>query len=146
MNLNPVYNEEDKQSHRGVAAIIKNDKGEILMQEHVKFGFWTIPCGKVLPDQSVRDGLAQEMLEETGITVKDVWLLGSTDKEYLREGKPVRVEINLFDIIEYEGLPQNLEPHKHKQQIFLSISDIEKLENISDSTRLMLRLQDQIDF
>jgi hypothetical protein len=33
------YNAEDLQDHEGIATFIKNKKGEILIQKHVKFGF-----------------------------------------------------------------------------------------------------------
>ena len=39
------YNMEDIVSHHGVAAVVKDRRGKILMQEHVKYGFWTIPVG-----------------------------------------------------------------------------------------------------
>jgi hypothetical protein len=51
------YNKEDILDHHGIAAVIKNAEGEILMQEHVKYGFWTIPVGKVKEDQDVIEGL-----------------------------------------------------------------------------------------
>ena len=67
-----IYNQEDLSDHYGVSAIIKNDKGEILMQEHSKFGFWTIPIGKVNLNQNLVDGLKKEIFEETGLIVKDL--------------------------------------------------------------------------
>jgi len=33
------YNESDLSDHKGVSAVIKNPEGEILMQDHVKYGF-----------------------------------------------------------------------------------------------------------
>ena len=41
------YNDEDIVSHHAVVAMIKDDSGKILMQKHVKYGFWTVPVGKV---------------------------------------------------------------------------------------------------
>lgn len=66
------YNEEDVCDHQGVAGVIKNSKGEILMQEHIKYGFWTIPVGKAKLGQSVEEGLKQEILEECNIEIKKI--------------------------------------------------------------------------
>ena len=64
------FNAEDLISHAGVAAIIKNRYGHILMQKHKKYGFWTIPVGKVKPRQSLIRGLKQELQEECNITIQ----------------------------------------------------------------------------
>lgn len=50
------YTPEDIVNHHAVAAIIKNAAGEILMQEHVKYGFWTLPVGKVKDGQGIKEG------------------------------------------------------------------------------------------
>jgi 8-oxo-dGTP pyrophosphatase MutT (NUDIX family) len=41
------YTKGDTDDFKAVAAVIKNENNDILMQKHNKFGFWTIPCGKV---------------------------------------------------------------------------------------------------
>lgn len=68
---NVKYNNEDIVSHDGVAAVIKNNKGDILVQEHVKYGFWTIPVGKVKTGQNVVEGLSQEIYEECNLRVEE---------------------------------------------------------------------------
>ena len=40
------YNSEDLFDHHGVSAVIKNKDGEVLMQEHVKYGFLDNSCRK----------------------------------------------------------------------------------------------------
>ena len=55
------YTKEDKKDHIGISAIIYNkDKTSILMQDHVKYSFWTIPVGKALDNQSAVDALKME--------------------------------------------------------------------------------------
>ncbi|MFA6446265.1 MAG: NUDIX domain-containing protein, partial [Candidatus Paceibacterota bacterium] len=63
------YNKEDLADHHGVAAIIKDKDSKILVQEHIKYGFWTIPVGKVKEGQDIVDGLRQEILEECNINI-----------------------------------------------------------------------------
>jgi|SRR3989344_452771 len=134
------YNSEDIVSHHGVAAIIKNKKGEILMQEHVKYGFWTIPVGKVKNGKDVEAGLKQEILEECNIKINKSKELIVKNYTYNRDGNEVLVISHLFEILSYEGKVKNNEPQKHKQQIFLPISEIKKLPYLSDLTLLYLEL------
>ena len=73
-----LYNKEDVTNHHGVAAIIKNENGDILIQKHNKFGFWTIPVGKVKPTQTVISGLKQEIKEECNVDIIKQSKIGGT--------------------------------------------------------------------
>jgi len=132
------YNPEDIVSHDGIAAILKNEKGEILMQEHAKYGFWTIPVGKVTKDQSVEDGLKQEIFEECNIQIEAYKEIVKRNYKYNRDGNDVLVISHLFDILKYSGEVKNNEPQKHIQQIFISVEEIKKLPYLSDLTLLYL--------
>ena len=59
------YTNEDLLDHHAVSAVIKNSKGEILMQEHVKFGFFTIPIGKAKPRQTPIEGIKEITLHHS---------------------------------------------------------------------------------
>lgn len=137
MNIN--YNEEDIVSHDGIAAVIKNKEGDILMQEHVKYGFWTIPVGKVKEGQNIIDGLKQEILEECDLEILECAEIARQDYLYERNGNDVKVASHLFEVTKYNGEMKNTEPLKHKQQIFMSIKDISKLPFLSDMTLLYLK-------
>ena len=58
----------------GVAAIIRNSKGEILMAKRAPglayAGFWCIPCGYVEYDEDILVAVAREAQEETGLFIK----------------------------------------------------------------------------
>jgi len=110
------------------------------MQEHVKYGFWTIPVGKVKNDQDVEEGLKQEILEECNITINKSKELIVKNYKYNRDGNDVLVISHLFEILSYDGEIKNNEPQKHKQQIFLPISKIKKIPYLSDLTLLYLEL------
>lgn len=137
MNIN--YNEEDIVNHDGIAAIIKNKEGDILMQEHVKYGFWTIPVGKVKEGQSIIDGLKQEILEECDLEIIECVEIAHQDYFYERNGNDIKVASHLFEVTKYNGEMKNTEPLKHKQQIFMSIKDVSKLPFLSDMTLLYLK-------
>lgn len=132
------YNQEDILNHHGVAAVIKNTAGEILMQEHVKYGFWTIPVGKVKEGQDVTDGLKQEILEECDLEIQEYKELIEKDYFYERDGHEVKVIGHLFEILKYDGELKNMEPAKHRQQLFLPIEKIKEFPYLSDLTLLYL--------
>lgn len=135
---NIKYNSEDVVDHHGVSAVIKNEEGEILMQEHVKYGFWTLPVGKVKENQDVEEGLKQELYEECDIVVENFRELIKRDYFYERNGNNIKVISHLFEILKYAGEIKNKEPQKHKQQIFISLEKIKRLPYLSDMALLYL--------
>lgn len=132
------YNPEDLVSHDGIAVIIKNSRGEILMQEHVKYGFWTIPVGKVKQGQGIEDALKEEILEECNIRVEKCQEIRIREDSYKRNGNDVTVRAHLFEIVKYLGEIKNNEPHKHSQQLFMDLKLVKKLPYLSDLTLLYL--------
>jgi len=78
------YTEEDLEDHNGMGAVIKDDKGQILVQEHVKYGFWTLPVGKAKKDSDVKEGLKKELLEECGINAVKFREIAKRDYYYTR--------------------------------------------------------------
>lgn len=132
------YNPEDIVSHDGIAAVIKNSKGEILMQEHAKYGFWTIPVGKVKQGQSIEEALKEEIFEECNITITECQEVLIRAYNYERNGNHVSVKAHLFEILKYSGEIKNNEPHKHSKQLFIDLGQIKKLPYLSDLTLLYL--------
>lgn len=126
-----AYNKEDLVDHHAAAAIIKNDKGEILMQEHTKLGFWTLPSGKIKPDQSIIEGIKEEVFEETNLNIEECKEISIKEYPYLREGKEVTVTQHIFNVTRYSGKMKNKEPNKHKSQLFLPLEEIKKIPYLS---------------
>jgi len=124
---NIKYNKEDIVDHHAVFAIIKDKDNKILMQEHNKYGFWTIPGGKAKPDQKPIEALKQEIFEECNITIIDSKEITTRIKNYIRQGINVKVTEHIFEIIKYSGIMKNNEPDKHKSQKFLSLEEIKNL-------------------
>lgn len=134
------YKPEDLVSHHGIAAVIKDKDGRILMQEHVKYRFWTIPVGKVEEVQSIEDGLKKEIYEECNIKIKNFKEIGKKRFSYNRIGNKVVVFGHLFEITKYSGVIRNNEPAKHSKQVFMSLKKIKKLSYLSDLTLLYLNI------
>jgi len=77
------YNEEDLMDHKAPGAVIKDKQGNILMQEHVKYGFWTTPIGKAKHDQNIEEALKEEIFEECNLTVEEYCFM----EDFLKEGR-----------------------------------------------------------
>lgn len=60
----------------GVAGIIRNEKGEILMQRRADDGWWGLPAGSVDPGEKPAQALVREVYEETGLRVRPTQLIG----------------------------------------------------------------------
>jgi 8-oxo-dGTP pyrophosphatase MutT (NUDIX family) len=131
------YNKSDLRNHYGIGALIIKDK-KILMLDHVKFNFWTIPVGKVEPKQTIEQGLKQELKEEVNITPTDYKKIGDYKKSYMREGKKVIVHSHIFLISKWKGSIRNNEPKKHRSMKWMTVEEI-KTKKISNSTKEALK-------
>jgi ADP-ribose pyrophosphatase YjhB (NUDIX family) len=60
----------------GVAAVIQNGEGRILLQRRSDNALWGLPGGSVEIGESVRDAIVREVREETGLSVELVRLIG----------------------------------------------------------------------
>jgi ADP-ribose pyrophosphatase YjhB (NUDIX family) len=60
----------------GVAAVIPNGEGRILLQRRSDNGLWGLPGGSVEIGESVRNAILREVREETGLGVEVVRLIG----------------------------------------------------------------------
>lgn len=65
-----------KEIRPGVAMVIFNEKGEVLLQKRADVNLWGIPSGHVEPGETVKDAAVREILEETGLKVKILRLIG----------------------------------------------------------------------
>lgn len=64
-----------------VGAFILNKKGGLLVvkkssNEQIDAGLWTIPGGKIYPQEHIIDGLKREVLEEVGLEITDPKWIG----------------------------------------------------------------------
>lgn len=60
----------------GAAAIVVNDKNEILLQQRADNGLWGIPGGGIEPSEEPAQAAVREVYEETGLEVEAVKLVG----------------------------------------------------------------------
>jgi 8-oxo-dGTP pyrophosphatase MutT (NUDIX family) len=60
----------------GVAAVIRDDAGRLLLQEQADGEGWSLPGGAIEPGESPTQALRREVLEETGLIVEPQRILG----------------------------------------------------------------------
>jgi len=60
----------------GVAAVIRDPQGRILLQEKSSGEGWSLPAGAIEPGESPEEAIRREVLEETGIVVEPREILG----------------------------------------------------------------------
>lgn len=143
---NPLVSSEDIKDHTGVGMVVhhKNDPKRIAIFFHNKYQFWTIPVGKVKTNDNVFDGAKIELFEELSINATNIKMLGMFSKTYDR-GSNVKTAIDsyLFDVIDFSGVPINIEPIKHPVFVWKTIEELEsfKPEELSDLTRFYIYLQ-----
>ena len=124
--------------HDAIAAVIIQDK-KVLMLDHVKYNFWTIPIGKVEPGQTTEQGLKQELKEEVNIVPTKYKQIGSFVYHDIRHGKKVTITTYIYFIIKWNGTVKNNEPKKHRSIKWMSLKEIKETKNLSDSTKNMLK-------
>jgi 8-oxo-dGTP pyrophosphatase MutT (NUDIX family) len=61
----------------GVAAVIRDDTGRILVQR-TKSGYWNLPAGAIDPGEKPAQAIVREVFEETGLIARPVSLIAVT--------------------------------------------------------------------
>lgn len=59
-----------------VAAVIPNERGEILVIKRSDDGTWSLPAGSIDPDETPAQAIIREVTEETGLTVEIEKIIG----------------------------------------------------------------------
>lgn len=78
----------------GVAAIIRDGRGRILLQR-TKAGYWNLPAGAIDPGEKPAQAIVREIFEETGLVARPVALIAVTG------GAPEgRIEYDNGDVVE----------------------------------------------
>jgi 8-oxo-dGTP pyrophosphatase MutT (NUDIX family) len=60
----------------GVAAVIPDGEGRILLQEKSSREGWSLPAGGIEPGETPEQAIVREVLEETGLRVRAAKILG----------------------------------------------------------------------
>lgn len=99
-----------------VCVIEKDGKYLFVKRAHTGMadGFYMLPGGHVEVGETVLHATCRELKEELGIDVKE------EDLEF-KLVEPIKTHITFFfKVKKYAGVPQNMEPNKHDEVVFLS--------------------------
>lgn len=108
----------------GVGVIVIKDDYVLLgkRKNSVGSGFWAPPGGHLEFGESFVDCARRELLEETGLEVKDIILGGITNDIFVEENKHY---ITISMIAKYnQGEPKVLEPHKCEGWYWFKTNDL----------------------
>src|SRR4051812_22023280 len=72
----------------GVSAIVRNDRGDVLLVLRADDGTWDLPGGMVEPGQLPSEGACREVKEETGLDVRVRELAGVVGGKEFRHQYP----------------------------------------------------------
>lgn len=114
----------------GVAAVIRDDEGRILLQEKASGEGWSLPAGGIEPGESPEEAMRREVLEETGLVVDDAELLavfGGKEFRYTYpNGDEVEYTVVLFGCTAH-GEPGTGSGPETRRVKFLSRDEMPKL-------------------
>ena len=146
---NPLVTQEDIDDHIGIGLVVRRDDGKIVILQHKKYGFFTIPVGKASLKELPIFGAKKEAKEELGIDVVSLLELGTFTKTYDRgNGIVTNIQTIIFEILDYNGEIINAEPKKHPMMVFRhesSIIDMYGKDNLSDATLFYLYLKEILE-
>lgn len=83
----------------GASVILEREDGAILMQQRQDDGTWSYPGGRVEIDETVEDAARREVLEECGLRVGRLELLGVFSGPELNHVYPNGNEVCGIDIV-----------------------------------------------
>jgi 8-oxo-dGTP pyrophosphatase MutT (NUDIX family) len=83
----------------GVAAVIRNEQGWVLIERRSDNGDWDLPAGAVDPGETPRQAIVREVEEETGLVVSVTGIAGVFGGERFRHTYEDGQEVEGFTVI-----------------------------------------------
>lgn len=115
-----------------------HQNGKYLLQDRVKKDWkgFTLPGGHVEPGESIVDAIVREMMEETGLTIKNPRLCGV--KQFPIDGG--RYLVFLFEATQYEG---ELSSSDEGKMHWIKKEELDKVNLVNDFMDLINVMLDE---
>ncbi|MDD2487768.1 MAG: NUDIX domain-containing protein [Candidatus Gracilibacteria bacterium] len=136
------FTKEDLNTREAIGVVIYDDERKVLIQDHVKLDFFTIPIGKIKEGEEIEEVIKQEVFDETNLKILSYRKIGEKIGEYDYDGVMIRIKTHIFEVLEYEGKLINKEEKKHRSMRFMDTGEIRGLSKISDATKYFLSTLD----
>jgi 8-oxo-dGTP pyrophosphatase MutT (NUDIX family) len=106
----------------GVAAVIRDERGRILLQEKASGEGWSLPAGAIEPGETPEQAVRREVGEETGLAVEAtevIGVFGGADFRYVYpNGDVVEYTVVLYRCAIVGQLAVSLDPETKSLQYF----------------------------
>jgi ADP-ribose pyrophosphatase YjhB (NUDIX family) len=131
-----------RNTHRSVSAVIRDEKGWILLMEHPYQKVWSIPKGHIDEGENAREAVVRELEEELGITSPVIEFKGWYVEKYRTGGDTTPVKHYIYEVKSYEGKPVNKEKARFGEigMFYASPDEIEKMNDVSLMTVNAMKL------
>jgi mutator protein MutT len=83
----------------GVGAVIRNERGDVLITRRSDDGTWDIPAGSVEPGETPAESIRREVHEETGLDVRVAAVAGVFGGKAFRHTYPNGDRVEAFSVI-----------------------------------------------
>lgn len=83
----------------GASVIVEDSMGRVLMHQRQDDGTWSYPGGRIEIDETVEEGARREVLEECGLQIGEMELLGVFSGKELNHVYPNGNEVCGIDIV-----------------------------------------------
>jgi ADP-ribose pyrophosphatase YjhB (NUDIX family) len=83
----------------GVAAVIRNESGAVLLMHRADDGCWGLPAGGLDPGENPADAIVREVYEETGLNVVPERILGVFGGRKFRHTYPNGDEVEYTTVV-----------------------------------------------
>lgn len=133
-----IFTEEDLTTKDAVWIVIYDSFWKVLIQDHVKLNFFTIPIGKVWNGENPDEVMKREIFDETGLTIFEYKKLIIKEWVYDYNGVKIKIRNHIYEVVVWSWELINKEPLKHRSMRFMNIEEIRKLPKISDATQIFL--------
>ena len=126
----------------GASVILVNERGELLLQQRADNGMWGYHGGSVELFENVEQAARRELLEETGLTARQLTLFGVFSGPELAYVYPNGDAVSNVDVVylcrDYTGQPHR-QPSEIKRLGWFAPQDVPPMSEIMPPNRPALR-------
>jgi 8-oxo-dGTP pyrophosphatase MutT (NUDIX family) len=126
----------------GASVIVRNEKGEFLLQKRADTLDWGLIGGAMEPGESLEETAARELMEEAGLKAERFRFLTllSGKELYFRypHGDEVYNVVAVYEALDVSGIP-NIQDDEGLELKYFSLEDQDHYDRLNPISRVILR-------